>query len=113
MATCPAGNVFSQHVHLINLTRSLVAARFLAIEVVAFGEVEGHNEAGHVHYLSLQPALDEILNLETHTSRSSWIHTFSGTVERVILPAAAPTSVYTPTHRDLWVDRIAAARWGW
>ena len=63
MATCPAGNVFSQHVHLINLTRSLVAARFLAIEVVAFGEVEGHNEAGHVHYLSLQPALDEILNL--------------------------------------------------
>ena len=29
--------------------------------VVAFGEVEGHNEAGHVHYLSLQPALDEIL----------------------------------------------------
>ena len=64
MATCPAGNVFSQHVHLINLTRSLVAARFLAIEVVAFGEVEGHNEAGHVHYLSLQPAL-EILNLET------------------------------------------------
>ena len=65
MATCPAGNVFSQHVHLINLTRSLVAARFLAIEVVAFGEVEGHNEAGHVHYLSLQPALDEILNLET------------------------------------------------
>ena len=57
MATCPAGNVFSQHVHLINLTRSLVAARFLAIEVVAFGEVEGH--------LSLQPALDEILNLET------------------------------------------------
>ena len=31
--------------------------------VVAFGEVEGHNEAGHVHYLSLQPVLDEILNL--------------------------------------------------
>ena len=55
MATCPAGNVFSQHVHFINLTRSLVAARFLAIEVVAFGEVEGHNEAG----------LDEILSLET------------------------------------------------
>ena len=28
------------------------------------GEVEGHNLAGHVHYLSLQLAL-EILNLET------------------------------------------------
>ena len=33
--------------------------------VVVFGEVEGHNEAGHVHYLSLQPVLDEILNYET------------------------------------------------